>query len=248
MQISDDTLMAYADGELDQRERADVQRAIAGDPALAERARRHAALRDRLQAAFEPVLDEPVPERLLHAMEPAAGATPATVVNLVRLDDARAARSAKSGWGWAQWGGMAASLLLGVVVARLVPSAGDASPFETQSGRLVARGAVAQALSQQLASAAGTAGRVAVQLSFIDKSGAYCRTFTSTGLAGVACRDGADWAVQMVVPFESGVDGHLRQAGTTLPAAVLGAVDQRIQGDPLDAQGEQAALQQAWQR
>jgi anti-sigma factor RsiW len=55
MNFDDETLMAYADGELDGTARAAVEAAMAADAALAERVARHHELRRRLQAAFEPV-------------------------------------------------------------------------------------------------------------------------------------------------------------------------------------------------
>ena len=78
MTISDDTLMAYADGELDAAAAAEVEQALRQDPALAERVRAQRALRARLQATFGAELAEPVPERLQRALV----APPATVVDL----------------------------------------------------------------------------------------------------------------------------------------------------------------------
>ena len=245
MQFSDDILMAYADGELDETTRREVQRAITADAVLAERARRQAAMRERLQAAYRPVLDEPLPERLLRTV----GQTPtaSSAGKLVSLSAVRSAKEERRAWTWAHWGGMAASVLLGVLMGKLLPAGGDDTPFETQSGHLIARGAVGKALSTQLASASTREGAVAVQLSFIDKSGNYCRTFTTTGLAGLACRDGADWTVQVLAPAEATSTG-MRQAATALPPAILNDVDKRIQGSPLDATGEQAARSLGWKR
>ncbi|MDA8382625.1 MAG: anti-sigma factor [Betaproteobacteria bacterium] len=68
--ISSDELMAYIDGELGDTRRQDVERAAQENPALAHRID---ALREqaaRLREAFSPVLDEPVPTRLLHSARP----------------------------------------------------------------------------------------------------------------------------------------------------------------------------------
>ena len=144
-------------------------------------------------------------------------------------------------------GGMAASVLLGVLMGKLLPAGGDDRSFDTQSGHLIARGVVEKALSTQLASAPTRDSAVAVQLSFIDKSGTYCRTFTTAGLAGLACRNGADWTVQVLARAQATSTG-MRQATTALPPAILNDVDQRIQGSPLDATGEKAALNLGWSR
>ena len=64
MKYDDETLMAYADGELDAAQRAQIDAAIAQDPGLALRVQEHKALRARMTGAFSRVLDQPIPERL----------------------------------------------------------------------------------------------------------------------------------------------------------------------------------------
>ncbi|WP_460826233.1 anti-sigma factor family protein, partial [Massilia terrae] len=61
MNISDDVLMAYADGELEAPQRAEVEQAMRADPKVAAAVERHRALRADVFAAFAGVLDEPVP-------------------------------------------------------------------------------------------------------------------------------------------------------------------------------------------
>lgn len=247
MPITDDTLMAFVDGELDQATRAQVQRAIDADATLAERVRRQTQLRRRLQGAFAPMLAEPMPERLLRAAQQAAAPVPPKVTSLAEAREAKASRLA---WAsdWKAWGGMAASVLVGVLIGQQMSGHRAESAFAMQSGQLVAGGVVGQALSTQLASAPAAATGVQVQLSFVDKSGAYCRTFTTAGLAGLACHSGQAWAVQSLAQVEPGAGAGMRQAATALPPTILGEVDSRIQGSALDAEGERAALQRGWRR
>jgi anti-sigma factor RsiW len=68
----DEILMAYVDGERDERLSAEISAAMERDPALARRVERHRALRAKVAGAFTTVLDQPVPERL----RAAARATP----------------------------------------------------------------------------------------------------------------------------------------------------------------------------
>jgi len=139
--------MAYADGELPDERRAALDAALAGDADLRERVTQLRAQRERVAAAFAPVLDEAVPERLRQLLAP-----PAPVVS---LDAARAARDAQRSasrpaqWPtrvgpWAQWGGLAASLVLGVLLGLQLPR-GDAPQglAALNDGSLVATGAVA---------------------------------------------------------------------------------------------------------
>ncbi len=62
--ISDQTLSAWLDGELDAAASAEVQAWRARDPECAHRVRQWAADRDALREHFAPVLQEPVPARL----------------------------------------------------------------------------------------------------------------------------------------------------------------------------------------
>jgi len=61
MNWTDEALMAFVDGELDAAQRADVERALAGDAVLQARVAKLQAQRRRVSAAYAPVLDEPVP-------------------------------------------------------------------------------------------------------------------------------------------------------------------------------------------
>ncbi len=61
---------AWLDGELSPEARAELDRAAQSDPRLAARLATDRALRDALREAFDPVLHEPVPARLLRAALP----------------------------------------------------------------------------------------------------------------------------------------------------------------------------------
>ena len=63
--ISEADLHAYLDGELAASERALVESRVAADPELAQRLAAYSRLNEALRAQFDPVLDEPVPERLV---------------------------------------------------------------------------------------------------------------------------------------------------------------------------------------
>ena len=253
MNWSDDILMAYADGELEPGPRGELERAMVGDASLRDRVAALQAQRERLKAAYAPLLDEPMPDRLsalLKVPTPAPAPTPARAATaVVSLDAARTARSPRRAMSsWAQWGGMAASVVLGVLVGTSLPRSGADPSIGVQNGQLVAGGAIGQALSTQLASEPTAGAPVAVQLSFVDKDGSFCRSFSTDAVAGVACRQGEAWAVQTLVAAERQTAGPMRQAASTLPRAVLDAVDQRIDGSALDASREKQARDRGWRR
>jgi hypothetical protein len=257
MSISDEVLMAYADGELGARECAEVEAAMQADAEVARRVEQHRALRKDLGEAFGGVLREAVPERLIAAARAMPRAMPiATVTELARV---RAARSKGSvarvpklrAPAWLQWGALAASLVIGGLVGFMLLRSPDTELIATQGGHLVARGALAQALSDQLASTPSAGSLLHIGVSFRAKSGGYCRTFilrAGSALGGLACREGETWRLHTLAESAQGVgaDGGYQPAGSALPPAVLTAVAGQIAGDPLDAAGEAAARKRNW--
>lgn len=65
--VGETDLHAWADGCLAEGRRVEVEAWLAAHPEDAERAAAYRTLNEQLRAHFEPVLDEPVPERLEHA-------------------------------------------------------------------------------------------------------------------------------------------------------------------------------------
>ncbi|MES2859411.1 MAG: hypothetical protein V4704_09560 [Pseudomonadota bacterium] len=245
MNIDHDTLMAFVDGELPPDDAARVETAIAADARLAEMVAHQRALRQILQRAYVPVLDEPVPDALTRLVRGQA----APLADVLPL----AARSNRSPparrWGPPQWAGMAASLVLGVVIAQWLGTP-DAARLQVGEGPLLAGADLAGALERQLASAPQPAAAVAIGLTFRDAGGRYCRSFAIESrqpLAGLACRESdGRWHVPVVMESAAAPEAELRQAATALPPAVLEAIDARISGDPLDAAQEQQARDAGW--
>jgi hypothetical protein len=152
-------------------------------------------------------------------------------------------------WNWTQWGAIAASLAAGVLAGALgwqQLKGGEAAPFGRQGDALVARGELAEALSQRLA--ADAAGPVSLGVSFEAKDGAYCRSFKLGATAGLACREGGEWRIPVLAQDGQAAHGAYRQAASGMPAAVLDAIDERIAGASLDAAAERAARARGWQR
>ena len=244
MTYSDEILMTYVDRELDAATTAAIDAAVARDPELAARVERQRKLRVAVHAAFEPILQEPMPKRLLDA---ASGAAPAFPV-------ARAPRR----WTWFEWSAMAASVVLGVLIGgvfigdmRRAPAIDPSTDLVAERGHVVARGKLALALSGQLASTQKPDASVRIGLTFLSKGGEYCRTFTleKGAAAGLACSGAGEWRVRVLSQAESaGKPGEYRTAAGELPPAILRAVEEQIQGSSLDAAAERAAQQSGWKR
>jgi hypothetical protein len=225
-------LIAFADNELPLAERAEVEAALANDPALRAQLAAHHALRQRLSATFDSVLDEKIPERLLSVAQRPA--------NVVSLSERRKAER----WSVREWGAIAASLAGGLILG-LGMMANQSPAIVATTDGLAARGVLAHALDVQLATDAPTAVRMGI--SFRNRDGAYCRTFTLAPqqTSGLACRAQDEWRIAATA-HASPAGGELRTAGAETPQAILAAVEASIDGDPLDAAAEAQARAAGW--
>lgn len=247
--IDDDTLQAYADGELDAATTARIDAALAHDEILARRVRQARALRTQLQAAFDPVLDEPVPAhlsaRLLPASPPATDAAAVCPMHAARRGFASARQRATRRW-WLPGAAIAASVAL---LAMALWWKQDDELVRMHDGQRFAAGALAQALDQGLASRPNPHAPITIGLSFRSNDGSICRTFverTRPAMAGLACHAPGGWSLAALDAAEKPEGGQWQQAASSMPAAVQAAVDARIKGQAFDARQERAARDGGW--
>lgn len=229
--IDDAVWMAYVDGGLDAAGRARVEAAMSADPALAARVAAQQQLRSRLQRGLADELQEPVPDRLSALLAAAPAPLAATAAGPVL--------AAPPGGGPARaWLLLGAGLIAGQLLPRLLPE---------QGADLRIDGRLAQALERQLSADTATPEGWQLRLSFRSQDGRYCRAFSGTQQAGLACKPaaGGPWQLAMLVPAAAS-QGELRQASAALPAVLLQAVDAQLQGETLDAAAEARAREAGW--
>ena len=253
MNVSDDMLMMYADGELEPADRTIVDAAIAKDPALATRIAAFRSQRDRLRQAYAPILEEVVPQRLRAVVEKSALPAASQVVDLAARRSSRTVRQRLSGWSWPEWSAIAASLVLGVLATQPQGQRFANSPLRAGATGLVAERSLATVLSSQLASTQSPDAAVRVGLSFENASGHLCRTFAAPGerpWSGLACFTNGEWHVGMMIeaggPTQRAAPGTMRTAASEIPPLVLRVVSEQIRGEPLDADAERAARDRGW--
>ena len=227
--IDEAMLIAWVDGELDEVTRRRVDRAVADDPALAERLALHRRLRERVAGHYAPIEAEAVPPAMATLLRDSAKVVPF-------------ARPAAPRWrNWGMVGAIAASLVLGLGIGHL--SSGPSGPVAMRGGTLRAQGQLASALDSQLASTQQDAA-IRIGLSFQRKGGGWCRSFDGKSLAGVACRNEQGWQVQQLLPGTEQASAY-RQASSGDPR-IMATVDALIDGTPADANQEAAAKAKGW--
>lgn len=185
-EVTDEMLMAYIDGELDEPTSRAVAAAIAADPALAERARAFASSAEAARAAFADILSAPPPEPLVKTVRD--GTRTETVVPFPRRNWVRAALP------------LAACVVLAV-------GAGGGYLFGRSQAPADAFAETAAIASAIATLPAGTPaplgeGQLTVLGSYPIDQG-LCRSFAldapGESLSGVACDRGAGYQVEMAL-------------------------------------------------
>lgn len=222
----EDEFFAWLDGELEPADAARVAARVAADPALASEAEAHRALAGELRDAFDPVM------------------TPRSEV--IDLAARRALRTRHVPGGVGQWAAIAATLVVGIGLGTMVSGNGrSGSPVAIEGSRMVAAAALDEALTQQLASAGRPGDATRIGLTFRNRQGEMCRSFSGDIASGVACRSGSDWEIEGLYGQSGTTAGNYRMAASGDPR-IAALVDGMIAGDPLDVAGEAAAKQSGW--
>ncbi len=229
---ADEKFFAWLDGELAGAEAAEIEARVAADPELAALAEQHRAMQARLASAFDTVTATPVPERLR-----TVASLPES--NVVDLSERRPRRLPAL----PQWAAIAATLVLGIFVGTLMPRDSNA-PVEVRKGTMYAGRDLDRALDTELASAPSD-GPVRIGLTFRDRAGDICRSFTSSDATGLACRDDGRWQVRGLFPVGEGQSGDYRMAAGMNPG-LASLLDSTMADEPMDGAQEAEAKKSGW--
>ena len=230
MNFDDEMIMAYVDGELDLVTAKRIEKAAAADAGLAGKIAAQHRLRARLSAHFDPVLDEPVPQRLQAPL------------NVVQLGPDK---SAPSRFRVTQWAAMAASLAIGLMVGPQI-FAPDAGPVTVEGGMLVASADLDKALTTQLASSQANDAPVRIGLTFRNDDNAICRTFEGADMSGIACRNNRAWQIRQSFSGTTAHEFRQASAGEIARAATAMMADNSGQSIA-DAEAEKAWQKAGWE-
>jgi surface antigen len=237
--ITDEELVAFADGEADEATATRIEEALESDPALAERLEAFTATRRILRKHLGPVAQEPVPEHLTRFVM-AGGVAPAAAGSTAPARPLP--RASASIW----------RLPIAATVAAL--AAGSLGYLAGTTGNQGANGAFLPplaaadtALNRALTGAAdntvvawsdtasGRSGTLTIRASHKVRAG-FCRTFGLADAAGarfggVACRSGEGWRTEVVAAEGETTGGYAPASG--MARAVDAFLDAAEADDPL---------------
>lgn len=253
-EFDDETLMAFADGELDAETTAAIEEAMGTDDALIARVATFMESRAEASAALKPLIDEPVPEALTLSVqklidearkrENAPGETSKQPgqENVIAFQP-RAPRKVSSSWALP----LAASLAAVIVGAGgyLAGKAGGPA----RDGLAVASindPAIIKALDATPSGADAKVGDATVRLvsSFRDETGALCREFelhraSKSSLVSVVCRADQQWDVRLAVAAPTTGQDYVPAGASETVDAYLTTIQA---GAPLSEAEEKMAL------
>lgn len=253
-EFDDETLMAFADGELDEETAAAVEKAMATNEGLARRVALFVQTRVQVKEALRPLLEEPVPERLSqsvrrlideakrHGFPSDDSETPRVVA--LKANDNRVPSLLQRSWIMP----LAASLIaIACGIGGYVVGIGAQDPDGLEVAGLNSP-ALSEALRLQPSGEetvlTGSNDRFRVVASFRDESGSLCREFeinsaSRSTVISVACLSNDAWAVNFAVVAPAGDGGYA-------PASSMEALDSYLAAsgahEPLSGEDEAAAL------
>ncbi len=228
--VSDDMLMALADGELDPETAADLQAQLAADPVLRRRYDRFLRSAEAVRGLFADTLADAPPEHLVAALRPA----PAPEVSRLRSWSTGALP-------------LAATVALAAGLGFLLGQGTAGDPGAGLADLRTAAAALENSPTGEVLDLAD-GSRAAVLASFETATGP-CRQFQLRNAGGevwesLGCRTAEGWHIALVLPQAA--------VGTYVPAegAPSGALDAYLAAldasPPLGAEAEAARMRAGW--
>jgi anti-sigma factor RsiW len=233
MIVTDEMLIAYLGGKLSAPDRAAVEAAVASDPAVAERLRRHREVGAMIQNAITS-----------GGRKARTAAGDKSVAPVVSLADARRTREpppppkpqVKAQAARKPLDPRVGLIGLGLVAGVLIGLFAPRPTNDLLDGTLQARGVLAATLEQGLTADQKAGAAVRLLGTYRSDEGVWCRAFTGESrISGIACRTGDGWRLMMT---EFGAPARSPVKAAAVASLGLGA--------PVDAAAERKARSAAW--
>lgn len=186
IKITDEILMSYADGELEEEVAIQVEKVIASDASLRDKVTRHHALRTEFDLAFKNVNETPIPDSIMGLLQENNS-------NIVSLPTKTEFQSKQ----WWQPTAIAASIVVAFLVGML------SNVTENDFDLLTVDSSIANLLDKLPMGSSEM--DIILQGSFLKDDGSFCRTFQDTNsdtpMNGLSCRKlTGDWAIISLIP------------------------------------------------
>lgn len=270
--VSDETLMAFADGALSAHDESALRARLAVDHGLRARLAPFTSTHALGSTLFKGFLDQPLPPHLIDAVRRAAEArverggdveVPAIRKGFAAaLSDLTRFAFAPQQHSWATAGALGGVLMAGLLAGMLVGTRSTSTPLDIVASNgeaLMAQGALAEALEKMPSQSAGGVGITPV-LTFKTQSGGFCRQYRAAvagapSYQGVACRAGKGaWRIETHVAEGSSLgavpagetSGSHKSAGDLRNPSVEAAVDRLIAGVALGGTEEASEIAHGW--
>lgn len=259
MNINDEILVAYADGELDAHQAAEVEKAVASNSKLQARLKALTEAGQLTRSLFEAKSHEAVPDALVDSIM-AADITP-TNRNSAATRPSLLDRLTGGLPTLLPTGAFASIVLLGVgvLIGFMLPHAGGPAPLMTKAGIVPNDSPMHRLLNDSPSGQPVQNGPLTMEVvaTFADTK-QVCREYRAEHRderreyhAGIAClRDSGEWSVAFAVDEyleEQPAVAFYATASSKLHEAVDAFIDQKIDGDSLDDDAELALIESGWQ-
>lgn len=251
MTFDDETLMAFADGELDELTARRVDRAMAEDEAIAARVALFRASRAKVRDAMAPLANEPVPPDLqlsvaamIERDREARQASEAASSGVVQIGEIRQARRRAPAWLMP----IAAMLVLtvggtgGYFAGSMLQPATPAE-FASLDDPAIIR-ALSEIPSGKAMDVPGTGRQIEPVLSFRLEDGTLCREYKlrqadDKGIVSIACLEKDRWKTHLLMASTRVEEGFVPAGSAETIDAYLASIHA---GVPLDGDAEDAVL------
>ncbi len=263
--ITDETLMAFVDGELEAGERQRVAAALEHDADLRARLQVFEQTGRELGALFDQPMNEPVPSHIEEMVRRAPlGQRPVSPLERIatRLRDTIGELSGPAA-SWATAGVAATIFAVGLSVGlwfQNLPtgiSTDRIALLNVEDNHIWAQGALKTALETAASGeehkwpTGSNGGTVVPVLTFKDKTGRFCREYAVAGTpeasaVGIACRtDAARWSVEIHTAQSTEAQSIAPASGTGIER-LNALMTEMSEGEPLDLDAEEAAIRKGW--
>jgi len=241
--ITDELLVAYADGELTPSDAERVRLAVSADPQLAARVAMFQETRRLTGGAFAGIAREPIPAGLLQSVLPRR-AVPEWRAGIMRVTGIHA---------------LAASALLGVLAAGLLVYTVWREPASSFGLLAQNEALLAHALTLDPDGGArspsgglnGATTRIMTGQTYRLPDGRICRTFeisqSENGVvSGLSCGVDGGWRVALAIPGPLSAPGSSFQPAGGAAADLAALLDAHHAEGPLAAEEVGALIRQSW--